>query len=275
MTTPIHAYALVTFGGDSVGNIQSPDGVSVEFECANHKIMTTRGGNIPEEIINGGRVMSVQVSELDTSATYLAMAFPDFDAVGDTFIFNSGDINQPLSSAAGEIRIHPIAMGADTSLDIVGYGVLVPVSGTVAMAIDGGIKLPVRFESLYRDSGDGDIITIGVDADETAPEISSHVPDVDAIDVAIDATITIVFSENMQTAYVESSDYVALLEVADDGVIACGLSFNASTKTLTMTPGANLTNSKTYRVMVSKKCRDIAGNELAAHNHWQFTTVAA
>ena len=64
----------------------------------------------------------------------------------------------------------------------------------------------------------------------------------------------------------------------DDSVaVAAGISYDASTKTVTVTPSAALANSTTYTIVVvggASGIKDLSGNSLAANATSSFTTIA-
>jgi len=274
MPTPKHTKCTLTFAGDTVGVIKDSSGVKATWEVAEDGVVTERSGNLKEFFIHGGRLLKLDWMELDTTPATLALIFPDMTADGDALIYNSDNINVDLTSKAGEMTLHPDDMDSDTSLDIVAYGLIKPTGGSMDFAAKKAWIVPCSFETLFRDSGDGDIITIGATADTTAPTISSKTPAADATGVAIDASIYVTFSEDMQASFLEDAKNVALIKHTDDSIVACTLSYDAATKILTINPDSNLTTSEVYRVFISKNCRDTAGNQLAANQSWMFTITS-
>jgi hypothetical protein len=67
--------------------------------------------------------------------------------------------------------------------------------------------------------------------------------------------------------------YVALIKDSDKTVVACTYDYTESTKTLMITPGAALTASAKYHVLVSA-IQDLAGNILAGPHMRTFTVAA-
>ncbi len=110
--------------------------------------------------------------------------------------------------------------------------------------------------------------------DNTAPTVAAFSPTSGATNVATSAAVTVTFSEAMDAATINSTT-VRLL----DGVtpVAASVSYNAGTKTATLTPSAALANSKTYTISVTggaSGVQDLAGNALASTMTSTFTTAA-
>jgi len=111
--------------------------------------------------------------------------------------------------------------------------------------------------------------------DTTAPTVLSITPGMSANYVAPNATITVTFSEALDAATVTSST-IQLFNGATP--VTAGVSYDAATKTATLTPTAPLANSTTYSISVTGGAggvEDAAGNALAATVVSSFTTADA
>ena len=116
----------------------------------------------------------------------------------------------------------------------------------------------------------------GVDAgggqgipDTTPPMISSTSPDNGAAGVAVNAAISVTFSEAMDTATFNSSTFTAKV---GSTTIPGNVSWSGTTATFT--PTGNLAYSTTCTATVTTGVKDLAGNALANTYAWSFATQA-
>jgi hypothetical protein len=109
--------------------------------------------------------------------------------------------------------------------------------------------------------------------DTTAPTISSTTPADAATGVAVDANITVEFSEAIQAADVNGT-FFKLVKAATGTGVAGALTLSADKLTVTFNPTSNLDGtSAAYIFIVSQGVRDLAGNKLAADTYVNFATV--
>lgn len=116
-------------------------------------------------------------------------------------------------------------------------------------------------------------------ADTTAPTLSSHTPANSATGVAVDAAITVTFSEAMnQTSltanYTSCSSGFRLTTTANSSTCVPG-AFSFAGAVLTFTPASALANGTFFTVNVLNTASDVAGNPLGAATSWGFRTVDA
>ncbi|MBI2826642.1 MAG: DUF4082 domain-containing protein, partial [Planctomycetia bacterium] len=110
--------------------------------------------------------------------------------------------------------------------------------------------------------------------DATPPTVTAFSPAGGSSDVPTGAPFTVTFSEGLDATSVTAST-IQLLDGATP--VAAGLAYNASDKTVTITPTAALANSKTYAISVlggAAGVKDAAGNALAQTVTSTFTTIA-
>jgi hypothetical protein len=88
--------------------------------------------------------------------------------------------------------------------------------------------------------------------------VDSTSPDDNETDVPIDSVISVTFSENMDAATIDSNTLHL-----DNGA-TCSVSYDAGTRTATLTPLADLNEDTTYTVTVTTGVQDMAGNPLQA-----------
>lgn len=115
--------------------------------------------------------------------------------------------------------------------------------------------------------------------DTTAPTVASRTPASSATGVAVNAPITVVFSEPMieaslTTGYAACTSGFRLTTTASTGVCVPG-TFAFTGATLTFTPASPLANGTFYTVFVTNAATDLAGNPIAAASSWGFSTIEA
>jgi hypothetical protein len=121
--------------------------------------------------------------------------------------------------------------------------------------------------------------TTGTSTDSTAPTVTLTVPADTATEVAITASVTATFSEDMNSLSLTEGDTFKLTTTAAPGTLVAGLvTYVALTRIATFNPTADLATSTEYTATVTTAAQDLAGNALAAGakpNPWKFTTAAA
>ena len=107
--------------------------------------------------------------------------------------------------------------------------------------------------------------------DVTAPFITGQSPTPDEMDVPLDASVVITFSEDINPATLLESNF---LLVGPYGEVPYSLAYDAATFAVTLNPDFNLLPTSEYTVTVLSTIEDWAGNPLAADSTWTFTTMA-
>ncbi|MDY6933458.1 MAG: Ig-like domain-containing protein [Spirochaetota bacterium] len=106
-------------------------------------------------------------------------------------------------------------------------------------------------------------------ADTTPPTVSSTSPADSATDVAVNSVITATFSEAMDDSSITSSSFI----VTENGSDVSGtVTYNASTRTATLSPSADLLYETPYTATITTDVKDEAGNNMASNYEWNFTT---
>lgn len=111
--------------------------------------------------------------------------------------------------------------------------------------------------------------------DVTAPVIIATSPGNGATGISTNTSVSAIFSEAMNAATINSSSFE--LRNSDNVLIPSGVSYNAAAKKATLTPLAPLSNLSSYTATVkggSAGVKDVAGNAMANHRIWSFTTAA-
>jgi hypothetical protein len=114
---------------------------------------------------------------------------------------------------------------------------------------------------------------VPVPVDVTAPTVALLAPASGATGVAVNTTVTALFSEAMNAATISTS--TVELRNAANTLITAGVSYNASTRVVTLTPTASLANGTTYTATIkggTAGVKDVANNALVNNYSWSFTT---
>ena len=110
--------------------------------------------------------------------------------------------------------------------------------------------------------------------DITPPTVTSVTPVNGATGVSVSTTASAIFNEAMNASTINGSTIE--LRNPSNALITATVSYNAATRTVTLTPSAALANSTVYTVTIkggASGVKDAAGNALASDYSWSFTTV--
>ncbi len=109
--------------------------------------------------------------------------------------------------------------------------------------------------------------------DNTVPTVTSVTPLNGASNIGLATTVTATFSEGMDALTITNATIE--LRDASNTLIPAAVSYNASTRTATLTPTSALTLSSSYTARViggASGVTDVAGNPLASNYTWTFST---
>ena len=118
------------------------------------------------------------------------------------------------------------------------------------------------------------VLSTNPPVDTTPPIITSFIPTGGSSNVAVNATVTVTFSESLNPATVNSS--TIFLRNAGNSVVPTTVTYNSSNDSVTLTPANLLVNSTTYSVVVkggTGGVTDAAGNTLVNDASSSFLTV--
>ncbi len=104
--------------------------------------------------------------------------------------------------------------------------------------------------------------------DTTTPTVSSTSPADGETGVAINSTITVTFSEEVQSSTINTNTFTV-----SDGSSNISGTVSYTDMTAIFTTAGNLSHSATYTVTISTGVRDLAENALASDYTWSFTTT--
>ena len=109
--------------------------------------------------------------------------------------------------------------------------------------------------------------------DTTRPAISSVSPLNNATGVAVNAAITVTFSEAMNVSTINDTSF--LVTSATTGTITGTVTSDASGIVYTFTPNSPLEHNIKHTVTITTAVQDSAGNALGSLSSWSFTTLGA
>ncbi|HKH20709.1 MAG TPA: Ig-like domain-containing protein, partial [Gammaproteobacteria bacterium] len=111
--------------------------------------------------------------------------------------------------------------------------------------------------------------------DSIPPTVTSTVPASGANGVSPAANITAVFSEGMNAATIAASTFTVKVKQGNNPPLAAVVTYDTASRTATLNPNANLSNSTTYTVTVKggvSGAKDLVGNALSSDFSWNFST---
>lgn len=101
------------------------------------------------------------------------------------------------------------------------------------------------------------------------PTINSTDPATDAVDVALNKVVTIVFSDVMDPTTINANSFSLM-----SGTNNVTGTVSYSGKTASFTPASALTNSTNYTATLTTAAKDMVGLSIDANKVWSFTTAA-
>ena len=115
--------------------------------------------------------------------------------------------------------------------------------------------------------------TTGVQGDGTAPDVSKTTPERGAVDVSVNTTIKVTFTEPMLASTISATPS-PLTVSAGTTTVAGSIELFDDGRTVIFAPADPLDDSTTYTVMISDSVTDLAGNHPLWGNSytWEFTT---
>jgi hypothetical protein len=118
------------------------------------------------------------------------------------------------------------------------------------------------------------VFTTSTGPDTTPPVVSTNTPTGGATGVALNASVTAVFNEAVDPATVTALTF-ELRNTSSGSLTSANVSYNAGTRTATLTPTTALAASTGFTATLrggGTGIKDVAGNALAANFSWSFTT---
>jgi chitodextrinase len=113
-----------------------------------------------------------------------------------------------------------------------------------------------------------------IQPDATPPTVTARTPADGATEVGVSDSLTAKFSEAMRPSTINGTTFK--LEDPSNAVIPAAVTYDASTRTATLTPQAALQFDTVYHaVLAAGGPMDLAGNTFASDVTWSYTTQAA
>lgn len=110
-------------------------------------------------------------------------------------------------------------------------------------------------------------------SDTTAPTViyGSTYPTAGLNNVSVSINPTVTFSEAMTTSTITGTN-IYLKKYTDNSIVSATVSYNASTKTATITPVSDLAYGRQYYIVVTTGAQDASNNAIAHEYRSVFTT---
>jgi len=190
--------------------------------------------------------------------------------------YQIGTINATVANASGQ----PVTTGSWPCSAHSGTISNIPV-GTMSVTIDGLVGTTV----LWRGQATGIKVTAGqtanagiiamvyIGSDHTAPTVQSVNPANGASGVALNTTVSAIFSEPVVTASVNNTSTFTL--TCGTTTVTGAVAYDSVTRTATFDPSSLLPASSPCTATITTGVEDLAGNQLATNYPWSFTTGSA
>lgn len=176
------------------------------------------------------------------------------------------DLNQDDNFTSDEIVYSGVSAGAlNGDINISDTALLGMTRMRVSMRW-GGYAAPCDSFSY----GEVEDYTVNINvADDVPPFVSSVIPSDHTSDVDLDTTISVIFSEPMDSASINPATFMV-----NDGLSDLEGEISLNGNTAVFTPAQFLDHETVYTVTVSEGTMDPAGNPLEADYSWSFKTIA-
>jgi len=174
----------------------------------------------------------------------------------------------------GDLTLHPVEDGAATTRDFVLYNCrCVPENLDFIFNNQDGVTFwdsEILFEGVI-EPGET-IFDWGVSGDVTAPDVASSVPTDGGSGIAVDATVTVTFNDNMHLNEVVDTSNIFIIK--DDGTLVGGqsITYQDGTKTITIAH-SDFDAASTYIIVITPAVHDTDGNAFAAVTMIDFDTA--
>jgi len=130
----------------------------------------------------------------------------------------------------------------------------------------------------YADIFGGTVRRIRYVGETTPPTVTAKTPVPGATGVAVDANVTVTFSESMNVSTLDASTLVVRAGDANGPVVPAAVTYDAASLRAVIDPTASLAPDTEFHVRVeggASGVKDVAGNWLAVDDTWSFTTAGS
>ena len=219
---------------------------------------------------------STTTTTVDTTGPVILSVFPTAESVG-------ANLNTTITAVFNEPIDSNSLMFSLEANGVFVAGTLVYNSNSNGMTFTPANNLPQitpfearilgSVEDMFSNQMGGDNVwnfVTGSSLDSTVPTIESVSPADGATGVAVNATISAIFSEAMNPIGVNDGTFLITNDVEDP--VQGAVSYVAATKKAIFTPNEALNQSSTYNALLRREIVDLGGNILAAEYSWQFET---
>jgi hypothetical protein len=107
--------------------------------------------------------------------------------------------------------------------------------------------------------------------DVTPPTITDHYPASGDTRIFLNTIITVIFSEKVVAASVNTSS-CKLFEEGATNQATCTVDYDSAARKVTLKPNSQLKSNWDYTVIITKEVEDLAGIKMNAEYSWNFTT---
>jgi hypothetical protein len=142
------------------------------------------------------------------------------------------------------------------------------VNGQTGLVVLAASRSNARYWHAYIDLRDQSTPPGG--GDTTAPTVTAVSPDDKATGVAVNTNVTGTFSEAMDATTIDGT--TVTLKNAAGAAVTAGVTYDATSRVVTLNPNADLAASTAYTASISTGVKDASGNALATAKTWSFTT---
>ncbi|WP_018754739.1 Ig-like domain-containing protein [Paenibacillus terrigena] len=249
---------------------------------------TTDGGDLPFAGLSGTSWSFNTVRLVDTTAPVVTSYYPTNGTNVSSASSLTLTFNEVVYPGSGNIRIfnasnQPVDTISANSLQVTGGGTTVirinPTSGALNsntsyyVLIDAGAFTDQAYNP-YAGISSSSTWTFRVATDTTKPYVISQSPSDGSSNVAIGATISLTFSEDVQL----NTSTISLRPINTNANTITGrTSLSSDRRTVTIIPQSSMGFSTTYAIDIpSDFVRDLAGNPNDARwgtSYWTFTTT--
>jgi hypothetical protein len=290
------ANALVpsTVGFDPVTRVATLDPTPTLATSTLYTV-TVRGGSTDPRVkdLAGNALAANQVWSFTTAADTTAPTITTFSpAAGATGVIGTADVTATfdeamdattLSNSTFELRDAANALvpsvvtyNATTRVLTLNPTPTLTPAGVYTATVRGGASDPRAKDVAGNALAANQVWSFTVLPDTTPPSVTTTSPTAGAIGISGTANVTATFSEVMDAATINAT--TVELRDAANALVASVVTYNATTRVVTLNPTPTLNPAGVYTATVrggatDPRVKDAAGNALAANQVWSFTIV--
>ena len=220
------------------------------------------GGNTTDTTRPGVSVVTPRDNAIDIAINSAISASFDEPLNPDTVTTSSFSITGGGSAVSGSVAYNGTTATFKPDVDLA-TGTTYTATLTTAITDLAGNALTANYSWSFKTSA------AATPGDTTPPTITAVSPMNGAIDVALNGSVSVDFSEALNPATVNTASF---LLTGASGTVAGSVTYNGTSATFT--PLAALDASTVYTAILTASISDLAGNTLTSNYAWSFTTAA-